>query len=66
MATMRRNRLRPFALWTGTMVSLLITTAFVAKFRRGHCHRCGYDLTGLTEPRCPECGQPFEPKGDAP
>ena len=31
----------------------------------GHC-RCGYNLTGLTEPRCPECGQPFEPKGDAP
>ncbi len=32
----------------------------------GHCQRCGYDLTGLTEPRCPECGQPFEAKGDAP
>ena len=35
--------------------------------RRGYavCERCGYNLTGLTEPRCPECGQPFEPKGDA-
>ncbi len=34
--------------------------------RRGFpiCQRCGYSLTGLTEPRCPECGQPFEPKGD--
>ena len=21
----------------------------------GHC-RCGYNLTGLTSPRCPECG----------
>lgn len=31
----------------------------------GHC-RCGYDLTGLTEPRCPECGLPFEPQSDAP
>lgn len=20
------------------------------------CHRCGYDLGGLPEPRCPECG----------
>ena len=30
------------------------------------CARCGYNLTGLTEPRCPECGQPFEAKGDAP
>jgi hypothetical protein len=24
--------------------------------RRGLCVRCGYNLTGLTEPRCPECG----------
>jgi hypothetical protein len=23
------------------------------------CDKCGYDLTGLTEPRCPECGTPF-------
>ncbi len=23
------------------------------------CLACGYDLTGLTEPRCPECGKPF-------
>ncbi len=27
----------------------------------GICLQCGYDLTGLTEPRCPECGTPFEP-----
>ncbi len=26
------------------------------------CERCGYNLTGLTEPRCPECGTPFDPK----
>jgi hypothetical protein len=26
----------------------------------GHCGRCGYDLQGLPEPRCPECGKPFE------
>ena len=25
--------------------------------RRGLCLRCGYNLTGLTEPRCPECGE---------
>ena len=24
-----------------------------------HCQRCGYNLTGLREPRCPECGKPF-------
>lgn len=24
------------------------------------CVRCGYNLHGLAEPRCPECGTPFE------
>src|SRR5215510_3649348 len=23
------------------------------------CASCGYNLNGLTEPRCPECGTPF-------
>ena len=26
----------------------------------GHCKECDYDLTGLPEPRCPECGTEFE------
>ena len=26
------------------------------------CERCGYDLRGLTESRCPECGAPFDEK----
>ncbi|MCO6436896.1 MAG: hypothetical protein J5J06_07400 [Phycisphaerae bacterium] len=25
------------------------------------CVQCGYNLTGLESPRCPECGQPFAP-----
>jgi hypothetical protein len=25
----------------------------------GHCHRCGYDLTGNVSGRCPECGTPL-------
>lgn len=27
--------------------------------QRGLCVQCAYNLTGLTEPRCPECGSPF-------
>ncbi|MEM9295949.1 MAG: hypothetical protein AAGA57_09120 [Planctomycetota bacterium] len=23
------------------------------------CPSCGYDLRGITQPQCPECGQPF-------
>ncbi len=26
----------------------------------GHCRSCGYSLHGLDNPRCPECGAPFE------
>jgi len=26
-----------------------------------HCLKCGYNLRGLPEPRCPECGTPFDP-----
>ena len=29
------------------------------------CMTCGYDLTGNESGVCPECGQPFEPTGDA-
>ncbi len=28
----------------------------------GRCRECGYLLRGLTEPRCPECGRPFDPE----
>jgi len=28
----------------------------------GHCMACGYNLHGLPEPRCPECGTPFNPE----
>jgi len=33
---------------------------------RRFCERCGYDLHGLPQPRCPECGLVFEPRTEAP
>ncbi|MEW6252996.1 MAG: hypothetical protein AB1716_20350, partial [Planctomycetota bacterium] len=29
------------------------------------CRNCNYLLRGLPEPRCPECGQPFDPRDPA-
>lgn len=29
--------------------------------KSGLCVECGYNLTGLRDPRCPECGTPFDP-----
>ncbi|HUU83439.1 MAG TPA: hypothetical protein VM243_08050, partial [Phycisphaerae bacterium] len=29
------------------------------------CRKCGYQLEGLTVPRCPECGQEFDPSEKA-
>jgi hypothetical protein len=28
----------------------------------GACEECGYSLKGLTVPRCPECGEAFDPR----
>jgi hypothetical protein len=28
----------------------------------GFCARCGYNLRGLPQPRCPECATPFDPE----
>jgi len=32
--------------------------------RRGLCGKCGYNLRGLLEPRCPECGTQFQRRGE--
>lgn len=43
--------------------SLSLLHSFVRAMDRlihGRCADCGYDLTGLTEPRCPECGTIFD------
>jgi len=32
------------------------------RWEEGHCGNCGYDLKGLPDPRCPECGESFDPE----
>ena len=48
-----------YAVFTAVAIPTLLVWRFVPKFPRGHCRRCGYNLKGLTEPRCPECGTGF-------
>jgi hypothetical protein len=49
------------------MLSAYPTIAFIRgplrrwrRRRKGLCLKCGYNLTGLTEPRCPECATEFD------
>ena len=71
----RRGLLRGINLLVVTLLGGGVSLMFRSKMRRWLreflatigipvCVDCGYNLTGLPEPRCPECGQPFEPKGD--
>ena len=46
-----------YAVFAVVAIPTLLVWRFVPKFPRGHCRRCGYNLTGLTEARCPECGE---------
>lgn len=56
----------PFAACS-ILPALLLTGATFVRNRYwpvhepGHCRVCQYDLRGLPEPRCPECGTPFDP-----
>lgn len=47
------------ALAAGTIA---VAWSSVRSIPRGYCAQCGYSLKGLTEPRCPECGTPFNPE----
>lgn len=52
-------------LLVATMVALtLVTTEMegvaLIEYGPGHCQDCGYNLTGLTSARCPECGRTLE------
>ena len=43
-------------------ILVLIKTVFRRlRPRPGFCSKCAYNLTGLSEPRCPECGTEFDP-----
>ena len=59
--------------WTFTIACILgvvgsgLLCRYVAQVRHervlrrtGRCSNCGYSLRGLTIPRCPECGLPFD------
>lgn len=51
----------PVYLLVGGFVTLGIGLAFGTRLRIvGYCQECGYNLKGLTEARCPECGTPFD------
>lgn len=49
----------------GTIFILSLHKIFASRVRIGYdpltqCTSCGYPIRGLTEPRCPECGRPFD------
>lgn len=60
--------LRNVSTIVSAFVAIIVIETLVFNYRRrvtrrrtmGRCTRCGYSLIGLTEPRCPECGTPFE------
>lgn len=53
----------PPVIGAGFVVALTLGLVFVPRHRAaGRCHECGYSLHGLAEPRCPECGTPFDPR----
>jgi hypothetical protein len=52
-----------YAVFVAVGLPTLLVWRFVPKFPRGHCRRCGYNLKGLTEARCPECGTGFAMQG---
>ncbi len=40
---------------------ILVACELCSSVKPGFCSKCGYNLTGLRDPRCPECGTPFDP-----
>lgn len=50
----------PIALTVATCFGwLLVTLSAVRGDNETRCRRCNHILRGLTQPRCPECGEPI-------
>ncbi len=55
-----------YSLFPIVFIVFLVVLSFCERIvvidaRAFNCRECGYDLQGLTEPRCPECGTQFDP-----
>jgi hypothetical protein len=53
--------LAPWAAAALAMLYVAYSLGSLVRRLEGKCVRWGYLLRGLTEPRCPECGTPFNP-----
>ena len=55
-----------FPLWIPILACMILAASPIARYRRrqrrrrGRCVECGYNLSGLTENRCPECATEYE------
>lgn len=49
------------AFTTMTQISVQMVICLRSEPKKHICKNCGYNLTGLTVPRCPECGTKFDP-----
>ena len=63
--TIDKYRCVSVPLWPLLLVAAYLAVREVRRVRSerrriGHCRQCGYDLRGLPEPRCPECGARFD------
>lgn len=66
MRSPSRWRVEPRGLVVGVIMTIVSSLVLFVAWRAavnaftcaaGTCDGCGYDLTGLAEPRCPECGE---------
>lgn len=55
----------PSILFGAVVYLVLIRTLLLPPVEKWHCRHCGYALQGLSQPRCPECGEEFDPEDPA-